>query len=111
MMIGNFIYCGQPRPDDVTVWLHRGAEGAPSARLLLPSRLTSMMAEQSYPPPSPVMSLDSALSYAVFLAMRARLPLVISGDRSLWQSDWGYLTDLGQFSTVGLLARSGFLSN
>ncbi|MND03429.1 hypothetical protein D3C83_232360 [compost metagenome] len=52
------------------------------------------------------MSVESALCYAIFLAIRSNTSLVIAGDRGAWNSDWGYLTDLGQFPTVGLAAQS-----
>ena len=38
--------------------------------------------------------------------MRAGASLVISGDRALWQASWGYLTDLTQFPTAGLVAHT-----
>ncbi len=44
-----------------------------------------------------MMSIESALCYAVFLAMRSKVAMVISGDRTAWNPDWGYLTDLSQF--------------
>jgi hypothetical protein len=105
-MIGSFLYSSQPRADDVTVWLQPGRDGLPTARIVLPPRLTTMLADQSYPPPAPVMSIESALSYGVFLAMRSKLSLVISGDRAAWNADWGYLTDIGQFPTAGLVAHN-----
>ena len=106
-MIGSFLYVSRPRPDDVTVWLQPGGDDAGTrARILLPPRLSAMMIDQNYPPPAPVLSIESALSYGLFLAMRANASLVISGDRALWRPDWGYLTDLGQFPTVGLIAHN-----
>jgi hypothetical protein len=102
-MIGSFLYSARPRPDDITLWLQGAQGGAVSARILLPTRLISMMSEQGYPPPGPSMSIDSALSYAVFLAIRSHATLVIAGDRAAWNPDWGYLTDLTQFPTTGLV--------
>ncbi len=105
-MIGNFLFVPQPRPDDVTVWLERGhGDAANTARLLLPARLAAMMAAQAYPPPAPNMSIDSALSYAVFLSMRSGAPLTISGDIACWDSEWGSLTDLGRFPSAGLVRQ------
>jgi len=103
-MIGSFLYVSRPRPDDVTVWLQPADDGG-RARILLPSRLASMMGEEGYPPPAPVMTIESALCYSVFLAMRAGVSLVISGDRAVWNANWGYLTDLSQFPTAGLVAQ------
>jgi hypothetical protein len=104
-MIGSFLYSSRQRPDDVSVWLQAGQGAAATARIRLPSRLTAMMAEQGYPPPAPVMSVESALSYAVFLAIRSHAGLVICGDRSAWNPDWGYLTDLTQFPTAGFISE------
>jgi hypothetical protein len=104
-MIGSFLYSSTPRPDDVTVWLQRQHDRAPTARIILPPRLTELLVEQNYPPPAPVMSIESALCYAVFLAMRSHAAMVISGDRAAWNAEWGYLTDLSQFPTSGLVAE------
>jgi hypothetical protein len=104
-MIGNFLYSNRARPDDVTVWLQRGGDHG-AARIILPSRLERMLADSGYPPPAPSMSIESALSYAIFLAIRTQTPLVIAGDRDVWNPDWGYLTDLGQFPTTGLVSHS-----
>ena len=104
-MIGSFLYSTLPRSGDVTVWLQQGHDGAHTARIILPPRLTEMLSEQSYPPPAPVMSIESALCYAIFLAIRTETSLVITGDRAAWNPDWGYLTDLGKFPAVGLVAQ------
>lgn len=103
-MIASFLFSSRPRPDDVTVWLQRGSDNG-AARILLPSRIERMLAEGGYPPPSPTMSIESALSYAIFIAIRSNTSLLISGDRDIWNPDWGYLTDLGQFPTAGLVAH------
>lgn len=103
-MIGSFLYSSRPRPDDVTVWLQRTGD-VRSARIVVPPRLERMMTESAYPPPSPAMSIESALCYAIFIALRADASLVIAGDRTAWNPDWGYLTDLGQFPNTGLVAQ------
>lgn len=103
-MIGSFLYSSRPRPEDVVVWLqHR--DGAHSARIVLPTRLERMMIASNYPPPAPTMSVESALSYALFLAIRTESSLVIAGDRAAWNPDWGYLTDLARFPAAGLVAH------
>lgn len=104
-MIASFLYSSRPRPDDVTVWLQRGGHKG-SARILLPARIERLLAESGYPPPAPNMSIDSALSYAVFLAIRTNTSLVIAGDREVWNADWGYLTDLGKFPAAGLVSHN-----
>jgi hypothetical protein len=103
-MIASFLYSSRPRPDDVTVWL-QGGRGEGAARLILPARIERVLAESGYPPPAPSMSIESALSYAIFLAIRTESALVISGDRDVWNPDWGYLTDLGKFPAAGLVAH------
>jgi len=103
-MIGSFLYSSRPRPDDVAIWLQdHGAAG--SARIVLPARIERMMTESNYPPPAPTMSIESALSYGIFLAVRTGTSLVIAGDRAAWNADWGYLTDLSKFPAVGLVAQ------
>lgn len=103
-MIGSFLYSSRPRPDDVAVWLQHRA-GADAARIVLPPRIEHMLIERNYPPPAPTMSIESALCYAIFLAIRTETSLVITGDRAAWNPDWGYLTDLGKFPAVGLVAQ------
>ena len=101
-MIASFLFASRPRPDDVTVWLERGGERG-AARILLPPRIERMLADSGYPPPAPTMSIESALSYAIFLAIRSESSLLIAGDRDVWNADWGYLTDLDQFPATGLV--------
>jgi hypothetical protein len=104
-MIGSFLFSTRPRPDDVTVWLQRGGD-AGTARIILPKEIEGAIMARDYPPPAPSMSIESALSYAIFLAMRTETSLLIAGDRSLWNPDWGYLTDLTQFPGAGLVAQT-----
>jgi hypothetical protein len=103
-MIGSFLYSSRPRPDDVTVWLQRGSDSG-AARIILPREIEHAIIARNYPPPAPSMSIESALSYAIFLAIRTGSSLVLAGDRSLWNPDWGYLTDLSQFPAAGLVAN------
>jgi hypothetical protein len=103
-MIGSFLYSSRPRPDDVTVWLQR-RDDSTSARIILPRHIEHALVERSYPPPAPSMSIESALSYAIFLAIRTQSSLMIAGDRDAWNPDWGYLTDLTQFPAAGLVAQ------
>ncbi len=103
-MIASFLYSSRPRPDDVSVWLQPGGANG-TARILLPARIEALLVESGYPPPAPTMSIESALSYAIFLAIRTGTSLVIAGDRDVWNADWGYLTDLGQFPAAGLVAQ------
>jgi hypothetical protein len=103
-MIGSFLYSSRPRPEDVAVWLQR-RDGADNARIVLSPRVERMLVDGSYPPPAPSMSIESALCYAIFLAIRTETSLVITGDRAAWNPDWGYLTDLGRFPAAGLVAQ------
>lgn len=104
-MIGNFLFVTPPRPDEIAVWLMRTRDGAPAARLVLPTRLSDLMATGAYPPPAPVMAVESALSYGVFLALRSGCPLILSGDIGVWNPAWGHLTDLAQFPRAGLVPQ------
>jgi len=103
-MIGSFLFSSRPRPDDIAVWLR--CDPGSSARIVLPAGLETVLAERNYPPPAPRMSVESALCYAIFLAIRCRMSLVISGDRAAWNPDWGYLTDLARFPAAGLVAQA-----
>ena len=103
-MIGSFLYSSRPKPEYVAVWLRR-RPGADSARIVLPPAIERMMIAGSYPPPAPTMSVESALCYAIFLAIRTSTSMVIAGDRDAWNPDWGYLTDLSKFPTSGLVSQ------
>jgi hypothetical protein len=103
-MIGSFLYSSRPRPDDGTVWLQRSSDSG-AARIILPREIEHAIIARNYPPPAPSMPIESALSYAIFLAIRTGTSMVIAGDRSLWNPDWGYLTDLSQFPAAGLVAN------
>lgn len=104
-MIGSFLYSSRPRPDDVTVWLQRRGN-KDSARIIVPSHIERALTERAYPPPAPSMSIESALAYAIFLAIRTQSSMVIAGDREVWNPDWGYLTDLARFPAAGLVAQA-----
>jgi hypothetical protein len=105
-MIGSFLYSSRPRSDDVVVWLQTGPKGVGVARLSLPDEIQRLLIDRDYPAPAPSMSIESALCYAIFLAIRSKTSLVIAGDKSVWNPDWGYLTDVGQFPTTGLAAQT-----
>ena len=109
-MIGSFLYSSRPRPDDVAVWLQR-RDGADTARIVLPPRLERLLIERNYPPPAPTMSIESALCYAIFLAIRTESSLIIAGDQAAWNPDWGYLTNLAKFPTAGLVAQGDSASD
>ena len=37
------------------------------------------------------LSVESAMAYGIFIAMKARVSLCVTGDRSGWTSTWGSL--------------------
>lgn len=61
------------------------------ARLYVPRDISEMAQKGDFPPLGEDFNLESGLSYAVFLAMKVDLPLVLCGDRSVWDDRWGTL--------------------
>lgn len=90
-VIGNFHYCSEPQAAAVNVemvWRDSARVGS----VMVGPVLRSLLAMRDYPAlDAEEMSLDSALAYALFIALRAEIPLVLTGDRSVWPARWGQL--------------------
>lgn len=92
-MIGNFLYSDATHPHDVLVKLGIGSRGEPTGRVVVPEGIQVAMARSQYPVSESVMSAEGALSYGLFLAIRAKRSLIIGGDPTAWDPAWGQLLD------------------
>lgn len=89
-MIADFDYREHGDPNAITIQMLWDADSR-SARVNLPARLQTWAQVQSIDVPDEVMTLESAIAYAIFLAMKENCRLVLSGDRSVWNAEWGHL--------------------
>ena len=89
-MVGDFRYL--PVVLDNAIFVEMQWDGTSrKAQLTIPSEVFSDMEENNVPVPQGTMSLEAAMSYAVFVAMSSGLPLYLAGDRSVWNDRWGSL--------------------
>ena len=90
-MIGDFRYMSNPPEGVVVVSLLASALDDDRARLLLPESLLQAMTAAELSPATKRTSVAAALAYGVFLAMKANVPLVVTGDLAAWNVQWGVL--------------------
>lgn len=107
-MIGEFYYAAGGESRAVTV-LMQWRDGRRTGRIVLATELAQALDAQALPAyADDDLGLETALSYALFIAMQAETPLVLSGDRSVWKASWGTLThmaDNDSAATGNLLRR------
>jgi hypothetical protein len=89
-----FSYMDHPPPDVVAVELFWSADGTKCGSIRLPEQVTTAITTLDYPIPARDMSFESAVAYGVYLALRAELPIAVTGDRSVWNEHWGTLVDV-----------------
>jgi hypothetical protein len=90
-MIGKFTYHEASQPDHVVVALSWAEDGSRSATIRLGSGLAKQLAKAGRPDPTGSTRPESTISYAVFLAMEAGVPLTFTGDPTAWNPGWGLL--------------------
>ena len=80
-------------PDDgaINIVMSQTDGGAAQGTLVLPPSLQLAIRTLDYPSTANPMSLDSAISYGVFLALNMRTRLVLTGNSDAWHGDWGPL--------------------
>jgi hypothetical protein len=94
VVIGTFHYSGEADAGAVSVRM-AWRDSERMGRLVLAPELHASLSASAYPAlDSEGLALESALSYAVFIAMSAEIPLVLTGDRSVWNKQWGNLLPL-----------------
>jgi hypothetical protein len=90
-VIGNFYFAELPGEAAVNVSMawHNGRR---TGRLILSPALAAALADSNYPAlDGEPLGLESALSYAVFIGLQAEIPVLLVGDSSVWNREWGEL--------------------
>lgn len=90
-MIGKFRYFESTPADHVVVALGWTPDGSRSATIRLGPRLAGEFSRARLPDPTGSTKPESTISYAVFLAMEAGVPLSFTGDPTAWNPGWGLL--------------------
>lgn len=104
-MIGDFHYSRAPRADAVNLCM-AWRDSVRMGSLVLAPPLLERLRAGDYPAlDAEPMGLSSALSYALFLALQAGIPLVLTGDSTVWKPEWGTLSELSAPHRGGLSAR------
>lgn len=91
-MIADFRYDASPEVEDVVVelfWDH----GTRMGRIRAPDIVEDAIVTFELPPPKPL-PVISAVAYAMVLAAQSNRRLRLSGDKSVWQPEWGTLINV-----------------
>lgn len=97
-VIGDFRHTGRPDGKAIYVAMQWGAEKRRLARINLPTKVQTRLEALDYPAIEEEMSIEAALSYAVFVGMRVGLPVLLTGDMSVWDPAWGRLDNVDRES-------------
>jgi hypothetical protein len=92
-MIANFRHCETMDFHAIFVDMRWSADGAERmAQMVVPWALQFELAAKNYPATNPEeLTVEAALSYAVFLGMRTGVPVRLTGDITVWDDRWGVL--------------------
>lgn len=90
-MIADFRYQSVPACDQVVVRLF-WENDEPMGRVIVPRVIEQDMRAADMPKPEDF-PVFTAIGYGVLLAGKSQRPLCLTGDRSVWQPDWGRLVD------------------
>jgi hypothetical protein len=90
-VIGNFAYAAAIGAGAVGVEMSRGPRSQRLGKLIVPTDTQAVMAAANYPPVDEALPLETALAYAITIAIKANLQLSLTGDASVWDPKWGVL--------------------
>ena len=95
-MIGQFHYQRRPSTDSIVVEMGWGQGGEPTGSVTVPDEIRQSAHDYSVPmlAPGESLSLAMAVGYAVTIAMLTDQQLCLTGDRSAWREEWGWLDNL-----------------
>ena len=93
-MIADFDYSHGEHPGAVMVRLHWGSGGERCGQILVPPALDRLLEADGYPAHADSMAIEAALSYGVFIALKAGQPIQLTGDATVWKREWGTLKPL-----------------
>lgn len=89
LMLADFRYDPAPSGEDVVVELFWD-DATRMGRIIMPDHISEAAAISNLPDPGPLPTI-SAVAYALVLAAESGLCLRLSGDPSVWPSEWGSL--------------------
>jgi hypothetical protein len=90
-MIASFCYTVRPKENCVAVDMTWGRDGSRQGTSVVPRFFLDQIGRERMPATHQPLSIDGAIPYAVVLAVRADLPLTLTGDISVWREQWGGL--------------------
>lgn len=90
-MIADFRYLPKPKGDEVVLKLF-WEDGQRMAELSVPPDIEETLTRERLPGVG-VLPVESALGYAVALAAQSASRLCLTGDRTVWLSEWGHLLE------------------
>jgi len=92
-VIGDFLFSDKVLTTEIMVRLEYDSAGKRAARMMVPRDVAVQMADANYPSAPGSMTVESALAFALMLAVRSKRSLVITGDPSVWDASWGVLLE------------------
>jgi hypothetical protein len=94
-VIGNFRFDDAPSSATVVVTLSWDDDGRRTAVVEIPDGLEqSIGIDDCLSGASAQTSVESAMSYGLFVSLRAGVSLRLSGDRSVWDERWGTIVSV-----------------
>lgn len=89
-MIAHFRYEAAPEPDCVHVQLLWDG-GRRAGQVHVPRAIYDQLVEHDWPSATEPINIDGALAYGLMLSIRAGVSLRVTGDQTVWASEWGAL--------------------
>nr|WP_295884938.1 hypothetical protein [uncultured Devosia sp.] len=91
-MIGQFLYEARPPIGSIIVEM-AWQEGEPTGSVTVPAEVRQSAIDNHVPvlEPGESLSLALAVGYAVTIAMLTDQELCLTGDRTAWREEWGWL--------------------
>src|ERR1700743_1410927 len=89
----DFVFSDKVLATEIMVRLEYDSEGKRAARMLVPRDVAAQMIDANYPVAQGAMSVESAVAFALMLAVRSKRSLVLTGDPSAWDASWGVLLE------------------
>jgi hypothetical protein len=90
-LIGNFRFVDHPSDQDVALELMFSSSGERLGFLHFGEDIRLGLDQIGFPAKEEVLPLETALGYAIAVAMRANRSLTLTGDPSVWNPEWGML--------------------
>jgi hypothetical protein len=102
-MIGNFVFSEFPAPDSVAVNIGFTGRGVRIGKIELAERCKQALAAARDYPSADNLTIEAAFCYGLFLALKLGADLVVTGDPSAWNPEWGQLYEASAHEKVSWL--------